>query len=109
MRIRAEGKPRLLPCPGTPLGTESFNLGRVEGTMVPGERLLIYTDGIPELALPNGRLLGMRRFSMICERTRTVPVPDAVRQIVEAADVLRENGVQDDDWTFALVEWKGPN
>lgn len=107
MRLPANGKPRLLPCPGTPLGTDGFNLGRVEGTLDPGERLLLYTDGIPELALPNGRLLGMRRFSMLCERTRGLPLDRAVQQIVVSADVLRENKPQDDDWTFTLVEWTG--
>lgn len=107
MRLRNEGKPRLLPCPGTPLGTEQFNLGHVEGTMVPGERLMLYTDGIPELELENGRLLGMRRFSMLCERTRGLSVERAVSQIVEAADTLRQGRPQDDDWTFSIVAWHG--
>lgn len=107
MRLRSDGKPRLLPCPGTPLGTESFSLGRVEGSMMPGERMLIYTDGIPELQLANGRLLGMRRFSMICERTHGLPLDQAAQQIVLAADVLRQNMPQEDDWTFTLVEWHG--
>lgn len=107
MRLRNDGKPRLLPCPGTPLGTEAFNLGRVEGSMQPGERMLIYTDGIPELQLSNGRLLGMRRFSMICERTHGLPLDHATQQIVLAADVLRQNIPQEDDWTFALIEWLG--
>jgi ligand-binding sensor domain-containing protein/serine phosphatase RsbU (regulator of sigma subunit) len=107
MRLRPDSRPKLLPCPGTPLGTESFNLGRVEGTMSPGERMLIYTDGIPELQLANGRLLGMRRFSMICERTSSLNLEQATQQIVLAADMLRQNMSQDDDWTFAMVEWSG--
>jgi serine phosphatase RsbU (regulator of sigma subunit) len=107
MRLRADGRPKLLPCPGTPLGTDSFNLGRVEGTMMPGERMIIYTDGIPELQLANGRLLGMRRFSMICERTRGLNLEQATQQIVLASDMLRQNMPQEDDWTFAMVEWSG--
>jgi sigma-B regulation protein RsbU (phosphoserine phosphatase) len=82
-------------------------MGRVEGKMAPGERMLIYTDGIPEIQMPNGRLLGMRRFSMLCESTRGLGLEDAAAHLVAASDTIRQNQPQDDDWTFALLEWVG--
>ncbi len=107
LRIRYDGRPRALPCTGSPLGSEQFDLGKVEGRMNPGERMLLYTDGIPEMPLAQGRLLGMRRFSMICESTGGLALDEAAQKIVLVSDSLRQNAPQYDDWTFALIEWNG--
>ena len=108
LRAPTEGRTRLLPCPGTPLGSEEFRLGMVEGQTAPGELLMLYTDGIPELELTNGRLLGMRRFCAMVEKVRGSSVTVATKHLVETADTLRENRPQDDDWTFALIQWQTP-
>lgn len=106
MRLPIGGRPRLVPCPGTPLGTSDMSLGCVEGELAPGEQLVVYTDGIPELPMPNGRLLGMRRFSKLLEEARDLPLDHAAGHVVGVADALRENRPQDDDWTFAIIQWK---
>jgi ligand-binding sensor domain-containing protein len=107
LRIRYDGKPRSMPCAGTPLGTETFELGKIEGRMAPGERMLLYTDGIPEMPLGQGRLLGMRRFSTICESTAGLNLSESVQKIVLVADSIRQNSPQYDDWTFTMLEWAG--
>lgn len=107
IRIRYDGRPRSLPCTGTPLGSDELSLGKVENRMAPGERLLLYTDGIPEMPLGGSRLLGMRRFSMICESTGGLDLANAAQKIVLVSDSIRQNTPQLDDWTFALVEWRG--
>ncbi|ACY17091.1 two-component regulator propeller domain-containing protein [Haliangium ochraceum] len=107
LRIRYDGKPRSLPCSGTPLGSEMFELGVVEGRMAPGERLLLYTDGIPEMPIGQNRLLGMRRFSTICESTAGMNLSESAQKVVLVADSLRQNAPQYDDWTFAVLEWSG--
>lgn len=103
--ISREGKARVVACRGTPLGAASFKFGRVDGQLSPGERVVVCTDGIPELQMPNGRMLGMRGFTRICERVREVPLEQAVEEIVREADKARQNMPQEDDWTFALLEW----
>jgi ligand-binding sensor domain-containing protein/serine phosphatase RsbU (regulator of sigma subunit) len=107
LRIRYDGKPRSMPCAGTPLGTQVFELGKVEGRMAPGERMLLYTDGIPEMPLGQGRLLGMRRFSTICESTAGLSLGESVQKIALVADSIRQNSPQYDDWTFTMIEWAG--
>ena len=93
-------------CAGAPLGTaEGFETGRVEGQLQPADRILMYTDGIPEIALPNGSVLGMRRFAQQYEQTRGQPLRDAATAIVRHADVTKGPAPQDDDWTFAMIEW----
>jgi ligand-binding sensor domain-containing protein/serine phosphatase RsbU (regulator of sigma subunit) len=102
------GKHRVHFCPGAPLGTaEGFEIGRVEGKLNPADRILVYTDGIPEIALANGAQLGMRRFAQLYERTRAQHVRDAAQTIVVHADQSRGDGPQLDDWTFTIVEWRG--
>lgn len=107
IRIRYDGRPRTLPCTGTPLGGDELSLGKVENRMAPGERLLLYTDGIPEMPLGGSRLLGMRRFSMICESTGGLDLANAAQKIVLVSDSIRQNTPQLDDWTFAMLEWRG--
>ena len=99
------GGVRSVPCRGTPLGTPDFVVGRVDGSLEPGARLLLYTDGIPEVPLENDRLLGIRRFARMFEQTKEQRLEDAARTIVDSADRLRGERTQDDDWTLVFIEW----
>jgi ligand-binding sensor domain-containing protein len=102
------GKHRVHFCAGTPLGIEgTFEPGELTGTLKPGERVLVYTDGIPEIEMPNGQPLGMRRLAQVYERTRPQDLRDAASTIVQTADENNGSRPQDDDWTFAIVEWTG--
>lgn len=106
MSLNLSGKHRVHFCAGAPLGTESgFETGRAEGMLEPGGRILMYTDGIPEIALRNGTVFGMRRFAQLYERTRGQDLKDAAATIVLHADQSREGQPQLDDWTFTLIEW----
>ena len=108
LSLDQSGKHKVHFCPGSPLGTEStFEIGRIEGRLSPYERILMYTDGIPEISLPNGTVLGMRRFAQIYERTRGQGLKDAAAAIVQLADQTQEGKPQTDDWTFTMIEWKG--
>jgi serine/threonine protein phosphatase PrpC len=98
------GRTRVVMCPGRPLGSPDFEIGRLEGRMTPGERLLVITDGIPEVAMANQQLLGPRGVSNFYMQTREQDVPSALRELIRKVDAVRY-GVQDDDWTAVLVEW----
>ena len=106
MTLDDAGKHRVHFCPGAVLGTEGeFEAGRITGTLKPGERILVYTDGIPEISMPDGNVLGIRRFGQLFESTRAQPVKDAVGTIVSYADQSLATTRQADDWTFALLEF----
>jgi ligand-binding sensor domain-containing protein len=106
LSLGAGGEHRVHFCPGAPLGIESgFELGVTEGQLQPGDRLIAYTDGIPEILLPNGQMLGMRKFAQLFERTRHQSVRDAATTILGYADQTRGNDPQSDDWTFTVIEW----
>jgi len=107
LSLNQNGKHRVHFCAGAPLGTETgFETGRVEGQLQPGDRMLLYTDGIPEIALPNGNVLGMRRFAQLYERTRSQDLREAAATIVLHADQSQAGQPQLDDWTFTMIEWR---
>jgi phosphoserine phosphatase RsbU/P len=100
------GKHRVHFCAGAPLGTETgFETGLTEGRLEPSERLLIYTDGIPEIALPNGNVMGMRRFALQFELTQGKGLREAASSMVGYADQTLGTQRQNDDWTFTMIEW----
>jgi ligand-binding sensor domain-containing protein len=105
LSLTTHGKHRVHFCPGSPLGSDVFETGRAEGVLQNQERLFICTDGIPEVAWPDGKMFGMRRLAQQFEKTRTGPLRDAARSLVMQADQIRGNQVQSDDWTFAMIEW----
>ncbi|HEY0190051.1 MAG TPA: two-component regulator propeller domain-containing protein [Kofleriaceae bacterium] len=104
--LNASGKHKVHFCAGSPLGTETgFEIGRIDGQFEPGDRILLYTDGIPEITAASGQVFGMRRFAQLYERTRGQSLRDAAETIVVHADQLLAGQPQVDDWTFAIVEW----
>jgi ligand-binding sensor domain-containing protein len=106
LSLGQNGKHKVHFCAGAPLGTESgFETGRVEGKLEPADRLLLYTDGIPEVALPNGTAFGMRRFAQLYERTREQDLRDAAGTILTHAEQSLGGQPQLDDWTFTMIEW----
>ena len=106
LSLAPSGKHRVHFCAGAPLGTESgFETGLVEGKLEPAERILIYTDGIPEIMLANGTVFGMRRLAQVYERTRGQSVRDAAATILSHADQSLAGRPQLDDWTFTILEW----
>lgn len=106
LSLDRNGKHRVHFCAGAPLGTETgFETGRVEGRLEPGDRILMYTDGIPEIMLANGTVYGMRRLAQLYEHTRGQGLRDAAAAIQNHADQSLAGRPQLDDWTFTLVEW----
>lgn len=88
---------------GTALGSGELTLGMAESTIDPGDHLVIFTDGIPEIMLKSGRQLGMRGFSRMCQNAAKGEFGNFVSGLVTEADVLRDGVPQDDDWTMVVL------
>jgi serine phosphatase RsbU (regulator of sigma subunit) len=99
------GATRVVAKPGSLLGTAAFAAGVADGRLEPGDRLLLMTDGIPEMIKLDGRPLGMRELAKIYEGTRGQELKVAVRGIVEQSDLRRGKAPQEDDWTLALIAY----
>ena len=107
MRVSPSGEIEVTPCRGTPLGSREFSPGLKSGRVNPGDRLVIYTDGILELPVERGRILGMRSFAHMWRDTAGHEVSEAIRMVVDKADQIRGGAPQMDDWTLVVAEWIG--
>lgn len=103
--LRADGQVKMLLVRGTPVGTEDFILGNTTGKLEPGERLMALTDGLPEIMMPNGRMLGMRSIRRTYKDTKGMGLEDTAVKLVNRGDEARAGAPQEDDWTFVIVDW----
>jgi serine phosphatase RsbU (regulator of sigma subunit) len=88
---------------GSALGGEAFELGHVSEVLAQGERVLFFTDGLPELKVAGGRRFGARRVGQLLSHTSTASVVDARESMLHEIDAARGNEPQEDDVTFALL------
>ena len=84
-------------------------MGTKAGNLAEGERLLLFTDGIPEILMPNGREIGIMRFVQMFAANKQIPIEQALFGMVSAADQIRGARAQDDDWTLVAVERQTQN
>ncbi len=102
--LRKNGETESFGGPGSLLGSDHFQVERVETKLQAGDRIFIPTDGLMEQALPEGRPFGSRRTLKVLEKTKRLPVDQCLPLIVQELDNLREGVVQDDDITMIYLE-----
>ncbi|MFC9973950.1 PP2C family protein-serine/threonine phosphatase [Spirillospora sp. NPDC127200] len=100
-----------LPCPPAhPMGLD-LGLAPVLCTeqLQPGDRVLLYTDGITEARDRHGREFGLDRFTefVIRHTADGLPVPETLRRLIRAVLEHHDDNLQDDA-TVLLLEWHGP-
>ncbi|MDJ0385614.1 PP2C family protein-serine/threonine phosphatase [Streptomyces sp. G-G2] len=100
-----------LQCPpahpmGTDLGLEPV-LCREQ--LEPGDRVVLYTDGITEARNADGREFGLEGFVdfLIRHHSDGLPVPETLRRLMRAI-MAHHGGRLADDATVLVVEWLGP-
>jgi Stage II sporulation protein E (SpoIIE) len=97
-----DGHPRALSVPGPrfPLGVRrEVAYEKVSGTLAPGERLVLVSDGLPEAPTPAGEPLGYERFEEILARAGRSG-PEALFESVRSAT----SSTLADDWTVLVLE-----
>ncbi|MEU3723945.1 PP2C family protein-serine/threonine phosphatase [Streptomyces sp. NPDC031705] len=91
---------------GTDLGLEPV-LCREQ--LEPGDRIVLYTDGITEARNKEGREFGLDGFIdfLIRHQADGLPVPETLRRLIRAI-LGHHDGRLADDATVLVAEWLGP-
>ncbi|MDQ0578763.1 PP2C family protein-serine/threonine phosphatase [Streptomyces rishiriensis] len=96
--------------PAGPMGSE-FDLPIKQCTeqLQPGDRLLLFTDGITEARDADGREFGVERFTdfIIRHHADNLPVEETLRRLMHAVMDYHQ-GRLEDDATVLFCEWHGP-
>jgi len=91
---------------GMPIGLiEDFEVDSFSLTLGPGDRLLLYSDGITECADPDGTLLEEAGLESILNAHAARRGPDLMAELLAALNA-RAGGELDDDLSALMVEMK---
>jgi hypothetical protein len=89
-----------------PLGLDDPEVDVADEVLEPGDRLLLYTDGITEARDRSGEPFGEQRLVDLAERQAAaeLPAPETLRRLCHAA-LDHYDGPPADDATLLLLEW----
>jgi phosphoserine phosphatase RsbU/P len=94
--------------PGFPLGFGERQDQVVETSLQPGDRLLMFSDGVVEARSRSGDFFGLERLGDLLDREESAgqPAPETLRRLIVAVLEHQEEMLQDDA-TLLLLEWGG--
>jgi len=105
--IHPDGTFTSMPGGGPPLGMfhqSSYPMGVRE--VVPGDLLLLFTDGLAEHCSPEGEFFGLQGILAAARARRRLPLPDLAREILEEADRFSRSRPAEDDLTLFLMRFR---
>jgi hypothetical protein len=93
-----------------PLGLfDQTDQGLATEQLMPGDRLLFYTDGVVEARDDAGQIFGLDRLINLIQQhsDATLPMPEVLRRLSHSV-MQHQNGSPSDDATMMLVDWPAP-
>ena len=110
--LRAQAQPHELQCDsGPPIGAvDDFKYQVQRWAMMPGEMLLLYTDGVTEAQNGAGGFYGLNRLKgALAARQNASNARDVVELVRDNVRSFVAGGEQSDDLTLLAVRWFGPS
>jgi sigma-B regulation protein RsbU (phosphoserine phosphatase) len=104
-----EGTVHTLGGEGTFLGLldlDELRLSEEQIDLLPGDRLVLYTDGLTDILSPRGRPFGLGRLTSILQAHTHLPPDELCAATFADLSAFQEDAEQYDDMTMLVVEVK---
>jgi serine phosphatase RsbU (regulator of sigma subunit)/pSer/pThr/pTyr-binding forkhead associated (FHA) protein len=101
------GKIEILTPTGTPLGMLPESIcGVSENRLAPGDKLVIYSDGLSEARNCDGQFFETRRLRALVSRGIHANCQELHAAIIQAMEEFTDGAVQNDDVTLLVLEYQ---
>jgi len=88
-------------------GIEGLKYKEYEIQLKPGDRIFVYTDGVPEATDASNNMFGLDRMLEALNEGAETPVA-VLKNVREAVDAFAAGAEQFDDLTMLCLEYRGP-
>jgi len=86
------------------LGVELFQPVEFCHTFAPGERMVLYTDGLTDAANPAGEMFGAARLHEVVDRCSRASPAECARAVFDAVAAFRAGARQTDDESIVVLD-----
>ena len=104
LHLPADGPPVLLASPGFPIGLADEAYGEQCVHLAAGDRLYLYSDGLPDSTTASGERFGDARLLKAIGRGRTKPLREGIAMLLEEILQWQEGEKPQDDISILAVE-----
>ena len=102
--LPAGGPPTLVANPGLPIGLADEPYAEHTVHLEPGDRLYLYSDGLPDAMSPTGERFGDARLLHLIDRLRVEPLTQGVDSLMAELARWQAGGKPQDDLSILVVE-----
>jgi sigma-B regulation protein RsbU (phosphoserine phosphatase) len=102
--LRVDGSVKKLECGGPLLSVFEnmpYDAGKV--TLAPGDVLVLYTDGVVEIAGSDGEEFGLERLTTAVRHSRDLPAEAVMHEIIQATSEFSDSASYGDDFTLVII------
>ena len=89
-------------------GMEGVKYRQYELQLNPGDKLFLYTDGVPEATDADKNLFGTERMIEALNKSKDSTPKEVLRGVREAVDSFVKEAEQFDDLTMLCLDYRGP-